>query len=449
MLALWTEYSAELFTISRMHGKITFFICVVLLLKAWPDSFRAVMNRLAEAAVLIVSWIALDFLLYLLSPLWRFRTIASEMLVMFLYAWLRCSYPMISRIVYSTVYYAAYMLLTGEVAAIGYTLDTFGTFFGLPFSVYFAVLLSLLPILLLRRRPIESFTDVPKAYIALIVGVSLVGLFQQMFTMDSFTIEEYTDKIKSFTFFLNLGFLVLMYLAYMLFYWAASEYSRSVSALADVHRREVETEVLAAAQHSFEELQEIRHEIKNHDAYMHALLKAGDYDKLEEYFESSVAAHKEAVHFVHSGNREVDIVVNNRITRAKLLGVRLETILAVPPELPYEGEDICSLISNLADNALEGCAASGVPEEERRVLLSIQPKGGYLFFRTENPVHAELAGEERPSLKTTKENKELHGYGTGIIRKITEKYNGTAKFRVKNGVFIADAMLELDMEGTN
>ena len=47
---------------------------------------------------------------------------------------------------------------------------------------------------------------------------------------------------------------------------------------------------------------------------------------------------------------------------------------------------------------------------------------------------------------TTKKDSNLHGYGTKIISKIAEKYNGQVKFYLEDQKFIAIAMLDMMME---
>ena len=48
--------------------------------------------------------------------------------------------------------------------------------------------------------------------------------------------------------------------------------------------------------------------------------------------------------------------------------------------------------------------------------------------------------------RATKKNCELHGFGTRIIRSIVEKYNGSIKYAMHDGLFITDVMLELKEE---
>lgn len=51
--------------------------------------------------------------------------------------------------------------------------------------------------------------------------------------------------------------------------------------------------------------------------------------------------------------------------------------------------------------------------------------------------------KENPSLKTTKNDSQEHGYGVLMIRRIAENYQGMVDFKVEKGEFIASVMLLL------
>lgn len=65
-------------------------------------------------------------------------------------------------------------------------------------------------------------------------------------------------------------------------------------------------------------------------------------------------------------------------------------------------------------------------------------------MRVANPFGGSLPDAERLRLISTKRDGQLHGYGTAIIRRIAEQYNGVSRFRIENGRFVADVMLELE-----
>ena len=214
---------------------------------------------------------------------------------------------------------------------------------------------------------------------------------------------------------------------------------------AERHLMEGRLTALDAYRESGENLRVLRHEVKNQYAYIKMLLDQGDYERAKEFFgEMSMRANPTFLH-VNSGNRLVDDIVNLELSRATAAGVDLDSRIAVPAELPYEEIDLASVLMNLLDNAIEACA--DVDPGERNVRLSLVADGGTLMVVVSNPsARAPHKAASGGGLRTTKRDSELHGYGTGIVRKIAEKYDGVADFSFDSGTFTAKVMLALSGE---
>ena len=214
---------------------------------------------------------------------------------------------------------------------------------------------------------------------------------------------------------------------------------------AERHLMEGRLTALDAYRESGQNLRVLRHEVKNQYAYIKMLLDQGDYERAKEFFgEMSMRANPTFLH-VNSGNRLVDDIVNLELSRATAAGVDLDSRIAVPAELPYEEIDLASVLMNLLDNAIEACA--DVDPGERNVRLSLVADGGTLMVVVSNPsARAPHKAASGGGLRTTKRDAELHGYGTGIVRKIAEKYDGVADFSFDSGTFTAKVMLALSGE---
>ena len=78
-----------------------------------------------------------------------------------------------------------------------------------------------------------------------------------------------------------------------------------------------------------------------------------------------------------------------------------------------------------------------------KLSIEIYPKRSYLFIVCRNTTDRKVLERWQRGLRTTKKNPKLHGYGTRIMAKLAEKYNGCAEYSVEDGEF--SAMLMLDM----
>ena len=210
---------------------------------------------------------------------------------------------------------------------------------------------------------------------------------------------------------------------------------------AERHLMDARLAALDAYRESGENLRVLRHEVKNQYAYIKLLLERQDYKQAEEFFgEMSMRANPTFLH-VNSGNRLVDDIVNLELSRATAAGVDVDSRIAVPPELPVEEIDLASVIMNLMDNAIEACA--DVPAGRKCVQLALIADQGSLIVNVSNPAAQAPTVVEDGRLRATKTDADLHGYGTGIVCKIAEKYDGVADFSYTDGVFTAKVMLAL------
>ena len=106
--------------------------------------------------------------------------------------------------------------------------------------------------------------------------------------------------------------------------------------------------------------------------------------------------------------------------------IATEFELLVPRTLHIDALHLCSIFSNLLDNAIE--AVSELPEEKRRITLKAELKNTYLVVRTDNPSTREHA--ERRIRKD-------HGYGTRILESLAQKYEGSYSGHYGDGVYRA------------
>lgn len=423
------------------------FICgVVILLSRKPETKRAWIRFALETVSCFVLWFACWALVRLAwdSP---WVGVTADFFTIVLYMFWNRQYTGTVRIICGSVYMSCYILLVGMNFGVGKVLEQWGIATmdaqsgGLP--IY---LMIICVILFLRRWHISNVEQLTGDYVILMLTISILSVLLQLYGFGEVN-EDVHEDLQSMMLLVNSCFLLIQLMAYYFYYTIGRQISDRAEWMALQHKEELEQDILTTARQTYESLSELRHEIKNHDAYMAALLEQQDYEGLRAYFAEYRFEHNEAVRFVHSGNEQVDAIVNNRMTRAGMLGVRIETMLALPPQLPVSEKDLCSLLSNLLDNAVEGCAACG-DGAEQKVMFHMRKDGGYLFLRTENPVPQEAeARRRRLSLQTTKDVAALHGYGTKIIRRIVEKYDGAVKFQIKGEQFIVDIMLLLKGEG--
>lgn len=238
-------------------------------------------------------------------------------------------------------------------------------------------------------------------------------------------------------------------IAQLVVYWAVLRLARLVRdkerLQAERHLMEGRYGALVAYRESGESLRRLRHEVKNQYAYIRMLLEQKEYDRAEKFFGEMSMRANPTFSWVGSGNELVDDIVNLEVSKARSAGVEISPRIAVPAELPYEEIDLCSLIMNLLDNAIEACSGSG----GGCVRLGIVADQGALVVTVANPSSQAPTFDGSGRLVTTKGDRGRHGYGTSIIRSVAEKYDGAADFSYEDGEFVARVMLALPEQGSS
>ena len=178
----------------------------------------------------------------------------------------------------------------------------------------------------------------------------------------------------------------------------------------------------------------VRHDLKNHYAYLKSLLEEGKDKEALTYVSDALKTSYEDIHIVDCGNTLISSIMNLEMSKARMEDIPLKYMIAVPSSLPFVDYDLCSLLSNLIDNAMEELRRCPL---EGYVDVKIKADESYLRIVVSNP-------SDRKTLDlTSKKKEEGHGYGIRIIRHIATKYNGHVSFSLEDGKFMADCILDM------
>ncbi|MDC7287469.1 GHKL domain-containing protein [Blautia schinkii] len=243
-----------------------------------------------------------------------------------------------------------------------------------------------------------------------------------------------------------LGIFLIVYVINVLTYVFSYLIARNRQMLLETQlikqKQSAELEMAELTAESLEELREIRHDIKNQYFYMKSMLEEKRFEDLNDFFEKFTGKiSSQLFTYVDCGNQEISAVINLERLKAERLHVQMNMNVVVPPSLPFESSDICSLVTNLLDNALEECQRTS---KEKVINIVINTRDNdYLYLCIVNPTDKADKARAFKSLPTDKENKILHGLGMNIINKIAEKYDGYFNCHINDGKFICEVLLNM------
>lgn len=191
---------------------------------------------------------------------------------------------------------------------------------------------------------------------------------------------------------------------------------------------------------AYQQTRMLRHDLNDRLIGIGALLESGHSDEAAGEISRMLAENRLYRDNVsHCGNLSLDALINYKHSLASGMGIRLECCIEVPAELFVDGTDLCIILGNLLDNALE--AVENLPAAQRLVKLAVRLEKGVLYIMLENPYAGEIVERGDGTIKSSKGPGELHGYGLVSVRKTVGKYNGELVIRHGGGVFRASVIL--------
>lgn len=189
-----------------------------------------------------------------------------------------------------------------------------------------------------------------------------------------------------------------------------------------------------------EETKRIWHDIDRHFSLISSLAGNGEYEELKRYLEHAGYDFKKTKETYLCENKLINAILTEKISEAKGMGINIKFAGNLPEKLNIQGNDLCSLLVNMLDNAIEACGK--IPEgNEKKIDISIRMKNDFIYFGVSNSslVATAMAGEE---FVTSKEDKAKHGYGISIMRRIARKYNGAFDVIISENSFFVKAALK-------
>lgn len=180
------------------------------------------------------------------------------------------------------------------------------------------------------------------------------------------------------------------------------------------------------------------HDLHNHIGVLRQLLTNKKLDEAMQYLDELQAPVREMTHTIWTGDETVDYLINSKAQAAEAIGMQYQAQVEFPRRTNLRSADLCAILGNLLDNALE--AAKQAPKEERFVRLTIRRINQMLVIKVENSFSS-LPVKKDGELKTSKEENGLHGWGLKSAQTAAEKYDGTVQTSFTGSTFRAVATL--------
>ena len=176
-----------------------------------------------------------------------------------------------------------------------------------------------------------------------------------------------------------------------------------------------------------------RHDYRHHIQAMKVHAAKGELASIVSYLDMLDENLTNVETVVKTGNRMADAILNSKLSLAAEREITVRTDTNIPVALSMSELDLCIVIGNLMDNAMEACME--LPAEKRLIRLYMEMKGHYLYISLTNTA----GGKKKQSFKTTKGSG--HGLGLSRVDAIVKKYGGYVTRASEDEAFSTEVLL--------
>ena len=214
-----------------------------------------------------------------------------------------------------------------------------------------------------------------------------------------------------------------------------------LSRLIDKHIAAYQRELIeihyAEVENMYRQMRGWRHDYRSHIQVMKAHAAAGDLEAVQAYLDKLDADLTALDPAVRTGNAMVDAILNSKISLARSREISVRADANIPVALRLSELDLCVIIGNLFDNAIEASMALPAPERLIRVYMEI--KGAQLYISFTNLTAAGKRKKVSGRFATTKG--EGHGFGLVRIDNIVERLGGYITRSSEEGAFSTEILI--------
>ncbi|MCM1236453.1 MAG: GHKL domain-containing protein [Butyrivibrio sp.] len=213
--------------------------------------------------------------------------------------------------------------------------------------------------------------------------------------------------------------------------------SRRADRKIEVYQQELIKTHFAEVDNMYRRMRGWRHDYRNHIQVLKAYADRGDLQAVIEYLKELEADLYTVDTVIKTGNPMTDAILNSKIALAGDRGIRVEADAHIPALLNFSAVDLCTILANLFDNAIEASAA--LPPERRVIRVYMDMKGVQLYISFLNFTNGGKLKKAGSVFKSTKGGE--HGLGMGRIESVVKKLGGYLSVNSEDGAFTTEILL--------
>ncbi len=175
------------------------------------------------------------------------------------------------------------------------------------------------------------------------------------------------------------------------------------------------------------------HDFSHHLTAILHMIEKGKDDEVKQYIISLRNLPQSVTVKIRTGIDVVDVILSEMERKAADKGIAVAIHSQMLPEkLPIEKRDLCALLANLLENAMEAA--------EKEINVVLKSVNSMLLIQIQNDYRVEPIWMDG-RLRSLKPDAAHHGWGTQSIEYVVKKYHGSVEYKSEEGRFCVDIML--------
>lgn len=182
-----------------------------------------------------------------------------------------------------------------------------------------------------------------------------------------------------------------------------------------------------------------RHDYHNHIQALQASMALEKYDDVNAYLRQLNDDLLNVDTVIKTGRVMVDAIINGKINIASRNDIVVHAKAKIPQKNPVTDIDLCVIIGNLLDNAVE--ENKKLPPADRFIRIYIGQKNTQLYLAFTNAAGKKRVRKGNVFLSSKGSD---HGFGLVRVESIVKKYGGLFSADSEDGGFTAEILIPLE-----
>ena len=216
-----------------------------------------------------------------------------------------------------------------------------------------------------------------------------------------------------------------------------SIFSKQIDKRIAVYQRELIETHYKEVENMYKQMRGWRHDYRNHIQTMKVLASNGDMEGIKEYLNKLDTDLNTVDIAIKTGNAMADAIINSKVSLARSRDIDVSIDAHIPIKLKMSELDLCCILGNLFDNAIE--ASMPLPKEKRLIRVYMDMKGTQLYISFTNFTSTKKLTKLGNSFATTKG--EGHGFGLVRIDNIVDRLDGYLSCNSEDGAFTTEILI--------